>query len=272
MYLLLPLGGKSMYINFYLADHDDAIAEYVGDVLEQMGLFKFKTTIKKKMNVLGRVDEVVKGLDRKIKSRKPLDLRVNLFIFFTKWIEDRLDEINKLNDFIRVCKSVKLDIYVITDEHMSGKTTELKMVEGIRLYADFIHVGDCMWDLDLMNLSRAIAQIIIRQDHNLPEGHIDDILSGVITSKFFKDDFLNCMFERYMDIPKEDKHTRVLLLFSIFKYAEANIIRSSNYRVCADYLYRRDIRELLINEEDIKILCLCLSNDLIYGQRRLSVV
>lgn len=261
-----------MYINFYLSDHDDAIAEYVGDVLEQMGLFKFEITIKKRMNILGRIDEVIENLDRKIKSRKPLDLKVNLVIFFTKWFEDRLDEFAKVKDFIRVCKAISLDIYVITDEHMSGKMEELKGLEWLKFYANFIHVGDCMWDLDLMNLSRALAQIVIRQDHNLPEGHIDDILYGVITSKFFKDDFLNCMFERYMDIPREDKHTRFLLLFSIFKYAEANIIRSSNYTVCVDYLYRRDSKELLINEEDIKILGLCLSNDLIYGQRRLSVV
>ena len=75
-----------MYINYYLSDHDDSIAEYVGDVLEQMGICSFRAIVKKKMNVYGRFDEVKEEIRKKINSKKFESVRVNLVVFFTKWI------------------------------------------------------------------------------------------------------------------------------------------------------------------------------------------
>lgn len=261
-----------MYINYYLSDHDDSIAEYVGDVLEQMGICSFRAIAKKKMNVYGRFDEVKEEIRKKINSKKFESVRVNLVVFFTKWIEDSIKQLERVNELIEICKNTGIFIYVVTDDHMRGRLYEAEETAWAKKYATHIHVEDTMWDLGLMNLVRILAVKLVMQEHNLPERNTMEILSDIIFTNFFKDEFLTVMFEKYRDIPEADKHTRFVVMFTIYKYVATKIIKASSYTTCIDFLYKRDSKELLVSEEDIEMVCLCTVNDLLFGQRKLSVV
>ena len=49
-------------INLYYCDHNDVIAERIGDILEDMGIFEFTPLVRRNMNLFGllerRIDEV----------------------------------------------------------------------------------------------------------------------------------------------------------------------------------------------------------------------
>ncbi len=50
-------------LNFYYCDHNDVIAERIGDILEDMGIFEFSALVKHEMNLYGILERRIFDID-----------------------------------------------------------------------------------------------------------------------------------------------------------------------------------------------------------------
>ena len=70
-------------LNFYYCDHNDIIAERIGDVLEEMGIFEFTPLRKLKMNLFGMPHQRVQEINSWYEKNARVNIQYKRLLYIT---------------------------------------------------------------------------------------------------------------------------------------------------------------------------------------------
>lgn len=247
-------------LNFYYCDHNDVIAERIGDILEDMGIFSFTPLARYDMNLYAKTGIKIRDIRNWNNKNVRKGGRVNLVIFLTKYVKgsELLEE--ELEYLRRTCDREGFNIYTIVDDEM-------------RLYIDhkkdiysWLYRSSTIFDVynsciiaDTIDVARAMVLDLVRQrfmavrKKELPDKAFDRNLLELNE----KNVYISSIASAYDEIPEQDFSGRFLLIFSVFKYVEHNMGKSP-YGKCMEYLLRRSVKELLMTKKDLELSTACL--------------
>ena len=251
-------------INLYYCDHNDVIAERIGDILEDMGIFEFTPLVRRNMNLFGllerRIDEVNVWYSKNSRSGG----KVNIVLFLTKFIKGSLTLRSDLKKIKQMSKKRNVNIFAVVDDEFRREIDR-----DDSLYS-WIYDKHVVYDVtnsciiaDTIDVARSMTMELVKQRYRrmakneLPDNVFDKPLPGNKKANIYISSIANA----YKEIPDYDCPSKFLLIFSVFKYIEHSAGKSA-YSKCMEYLLKRSVKELLMNNKDLELSKACLVCDM----------
>lgn len=247
-------------LNYYYCDHNDLIAERIGDILEDMGMFEFTPIMRHSMNLIGmlklRVEEINAWYEKNARKGR----KVNIVIFLTKFIKHSLVLKHDMKIIRQICRKKNVNLYtVVDDEFRSDIRNNEELFTWIYKRSIVLDVTNSCIIADTIDVARAFTMELVRQrfknnkKYELPHNEFDNSLMKISEENVYIKSIVNA----YEEIPDMDCPGKFLLIFSLFKYIEQGIGKST-YSKCMEYLLRRSVKEFLMTKKDLELSQACL--------------
>ena len=251
-------------LNFYYCDHNDVIAERIGDILEDMGIFEFTPLVRHNMNLYDMLEQRMDEMNSWYSKHARGGGKVNIVIFLTKFIKESLTLASDLKKIKQMSKKRNVNVYAVVDDEFRRV-----MDRDDDLYS-WIYDKYIVYDVtnsciiaDTIDVARSMVMELVRQRYKrmvkkeLPDNVFEKRLPGNIKGNVY----ISSIENAYKEIPDYDCPSKFLLVFSVFKYVEQCLGKSS-YGKCMEYLLRRSVKELLMNNKDLELSKACLMFDM----------
>lgn len=251
-------------LNLYYCDHNDVIAERIGDILEDMGIFTFSALCRRQMNIVDRTSQKASEIRTWYAKNSNGGGRVNIVLFLTKFIKTNPSLEYDLKLIRDLSRYRGVNIFTIVDDEMRAEiNTDNESFSWLYEQSDVFDVYNHCIIADTIDVARALTMELVRQrfkgqvKKELPDKAFDRRLL-----KSTKDNkYIASIANAYDEIPDDDCPSKFLLIFSVFKYVEQSVGRS-HYSKCMEYLLRRSVKEFLMTKKDLELSKACLIYDM----------
>ena len=251
-------------LNYYYCDHNDVIAERIGDILEDMGMFSFTPLVRYNMNLYAKTDLKIEEIKKWNKKNVSDGGRVNVVIFLTKFVKGSKLLEDELELLMRTCNGEGYDSYTVIDDEMRKSIDHgKKTISWLYKCSTIFNVSNTCIIADTIDVARAMVLDLVKKrfkcnmKKELPDKEFDRRLLDMDK----KNVYINSIAKAYDEIPEHDCPGRFLLIFSVFKYIEHSIGKST-YSKCMEYLLHRSVKELLMTKKDLELSRACLMSEM----------
>ena len=249
--------------NYYYCIHEDFIAERIGEILEDMGIFNFSTPVRDSMNLFGILESKSKDIISWYKKNINNGGRVNVVIFMTRFFRQNAEKYaNELRLLKVLFMNRKVNIYTIMDEDMrSNISCYDEDYNWMFEFSTIFDVTNRRIISDTADVARNLAMELVYQRCNKISTSSDEIFSSARTRTHLDKVYVDSIASAYNEIPVNDFPCKFLLLFSAYKYVEHNT-GCSNYGKCMEYLLKRSVKKYMMSEKDLELSMACLFSEI----------
>lgn len=251
-------------LNFYYCDHNDIIAERIGDVLEEMGIFEFTPLRKLKMNLFGMPHQRVQEINSWYEKNARKGGKVNIVVFLTKFIKDSHVFDHDMKLIRQMSRKRNVNLYTVVDDAFRSD------ISNNDEFFSWLYKRSVIYDVtntciiaDTVDVARSLTMELVKQrfkndiKRDLPVNELAPGLTGLQN----KNIYINSIAHAYEKISDMDCPGKFLLIFSLFKYVEQTI-GTSPYSKCMEYLLKRSTKEFLMTKKDLELSHACLMSDM----------
>jgi len=252
-------------LNFYYCDHNDIIAERIGDVLEEMGIFEFTPLRKLKMNLFGMPHQRVQEINSWYEKYARKGGKVNIVVFLTKFIKDSHVFDHDMKLIRQISRKRNINLYTIVDDSFRSE------ISNNDDFFSWLYKRSVIYDVtntciiaDTIDVARSLTMELVKQrfkndkKRELPVNELDNSLIEIRNENVY----INSIVQAYEKISDMDCPGKFLLIFSLFKYIEQTI-GTSPYSKCMEYLLKRSTKEFLMTKKDLELSHACLMSDML---------
>ena len=251
-------------LNLYYCDHNDVIAERIGDILEDMGIFEFTPLVRHNMNLYGFIDKRTDEINLWYSQNSRIGGKVNIVVFLTKFNKGDKALASDLKKIRQISKKRNVNVFAVVDDEFR-REMDCDDSRYSWIYEKFVvyDVTNSCIIADTIDVARSMTMELVKQRYRrmmkkeLPENIFEKNLSGDKKGNVY----ISSIAKAYEEIPEYDCPGKFLLIFSVFKYVEQSVGKSV-YSKCMEYLLKRSVKELLMNKKDLELSKACLVFDM----------